>query len=58
MRFTDKVTVVTAAGSGFGEAIATQFAVEGAKVVAADIDESGVVSATRRRALGAGHRSR
>lgn len=48
MRFRDKVAVVTGAASGFGEAIATRFAAEGAKVVAADIDESGgmrVVSA-------------
>lgn len=37
-RFTDKVAIVTGAGSGFGEAIAKRFAQEGAAVVVADID--------------------
>ncbi len=41
MRFTDKIAVVTGAASGFGEAIATRFAAEGAKVVVADVDEAG-----------------
>lgn len=41
MRFKDQVAVVTGAASGFGAAIATRFAAEGAKVVAADIDEAG-----------------
>jgi len=38
MRIEDKVAVVTGAGSGFGEGIATRFAAEGARVVATDID--------------------
>jgi 3-oxoacyl-[acyl-carrier protein] reductase len=39
MRFQEKVVVVTGAGSGFGEAIATRFAREGARVVVADVHE-------------------
>ncbi|WP_373084654.1 glucose 1-dehydrogenase [Sneathiella sp.] len=38
MRIQGKVTVVTGAGSGFGEGIARRFAVEGGKVVVADIN--------------------
>jgi glucose 1-dehydrogenase len=42
MRFSDKVAVVTGAGNGIGLAIAHAFALEGAFVVIADInDESG-----------------
>jgi NAD(P)-dependent dehydrogenase (short-subunit alcohol dehydrogenase family) len=37
----DKVAIVTAAGSGIGEAAAIAFAREGAKVVVADIDPKG-----------------
>jgi len=37
-RFNSKVAVITGAGSGFGEAIAKKFAVEGSSVVVADID--------------------
>jgi 3-oxoacyl-[acyl-carrier protein] reductase len=50
MRLEDKVAVVTGAGSGFGEGIATRFAEEGARVVAADINADGaarVVDAIR-----------
>src|SRR5262245_61946282 len=37
-RFVGKSVVVTGAGSGFGEAMATRFAQEGASVIVADID--------------------
>ncbi|KAM3956788.1 3-oxoacyl-[acyl-carrier-protein] reductase FabG-like [Aphomia sociella] len=40
MRFTNKIVVVTGAGSGIGEATAVQFAGEGAGVVAVDRDPS------------------
>lgn len=39
MRLNNKVAVVTGAGSGFGEGIATTFAQQGAQVVVADINE-------------------
>ena len=41
MRFEQKNAVVTGAASGFGAAIATRLAAEGAKVVVADVDEEG-----------------
>lgn len=41
MRFKQKSAVVTGSASGFGEAIATSLAAEGANVVVADIDEAG-----------------
>ncbi|HVO26771.1 MAG TPA: SDR family oxidoreductase [Candidatus Margulisiibacteriota bacterium] len=41
MRFGQKSVIVTGAASGFGEAIATRFAAEGAKVLVADVDEAG-----------------
>ena len=41
MRFKQKNAVVTGSASGFGEAIATSLAAEGANVVVADIDEAG-----------------
>ena len=41
MRLADKVAVITGAGSGFGAGIATRFAQEGARIVAADINGDG-----------------
>jgi 3-oxoacyl-[acyl-carrier protein] reductase len=40
MRLNNKVAIVTGGASGFGEGIAKRFAVEGAKVVVADINDS------------------
>lgn len=37
MRLQDKITIVTGAGGGFGEAIAKRYAIEGAKVVVVDL---------------------
>lgn len=41
-RLTDKIAIVTGAGSGIGRASAHRFALEGASVVAADIDHEAV----------------
>ncbi|KAL4903368.1 hypothetical protein BDW74DRAFT_168913 [Aspergillus multicolor] len=40
-RLDNKVAIVTGGGSGFGAAIATRFAYEGAKVIVADINTAG-----------------
>jgi len=41
MRLSDKVIIVTGGGSGMGRTASTMFAAEGAKVVVADLGESG-----------------
>ena len=41
MRLTDRVVVITGAGSGIGAASALAMAREGARVLAVDIDEAG-----------------
>ena len=48
MRFTDKVAIVTGAGSGIGYTIAEQLAQEGATVVLNDVDEALAQSAVQR----------
>lgn len=54
MRLENKVAVVTGAGSGFGEGIATRFAAEGASVVAADINGDSVGGVVQRIRDGGG----
>ncbi len=54
MRLRDKIAIVTGIGAGIGEAIAIRFAVEGAKLVLADIQEvTGNQTLTKVKALGA-----
>lgn len=40
-RFTDKIVLITGAGSGIGRSTALAFASEGAKLIVADFDETG-----------------
>ncbi|HVB48781.1 MAG TPA: SDR family oxidoreductase [Burkholderiales bacterium] len=47
MRLQDQVSIVTGAGSGFGEGIARRFAAEGARVLVNDIDAAGGERVTR-----------
>ncbi|MFZ5642678.1 MAG: 3-oxoacyl-ACP reductase FabG [Bacillota bacterium] len=42
MRLKDKVAIITGSGKGIGEAIARRFAMEGAKIVICDLNESDV----------------
>ena len=43
-RLTGKTAIVTGAGSGIGRAIAQAFVDEGAQVIAADLNEVGLVA--------------
>ncbi|MGE4429685.1 MAG: SDR family NAD(P)-dependent oxidoreductase [Sphingobium sp.] len=43
-RFREKVAIVTGAASGIGEAVVRQLVLEGAQVVAADINEAGLTA--------------
>ena len=59
MRLADKVAIVTGAASGFGRTTAVRFAEEGARVVVADLDESGGAETVQLvAAAGAGGRAR
>lgn len=48
MRLQGKVAIITGAASGIGRASALLFAAEGARVVAADVDEAGGAATVRR----------
>lgn len=41
MRLTKKIAIVTGGGKGIGHAISCRFALEGASVVIADVDQDG-----------------
>jgi 3-hydroxybutyrate dehydrogenase len=47
MRLKDRVAVVTGAASGIGHEIARTFAVEGAKIVIADLNQQGADAAAK-----------
>jgi len=55
MRLQDKVCVVTGAARGIGAAIARRFAVEGARVLIADIDAPAAKATAQGIAAGGGH---
>ncbi|MGH7005296.1 MAG: glucose 1-dehydrogenase [Alphaproteobacteria bacterium] len=48
MRLKDKVAIVTGGAQGFGEGIADRFVAEGAKVVLADLNETGTKKVAQR----------
>jgi NAD(P)-dependent dehydrogenase (short-subunit alcohol dehydrogenase family) len=52
MRLEGKVAIITGSGSGMGRASAKRFAAEGAKVVVADINDSGNETAAEIKAAG------
>jgi NAD(P)-dependent dehydrogenase (short-subunit alcohol dehydrogenase family) len=52
MRLEGKIAIITGAGSGMGRAAAKRFAEEGAKVVVADINDSGSETAAEIKAAG------
>ncbi|WP_316762305.1 SDR family oxidoreductase [Pedobacter aquatilis] len=47
MRFNDKTIIVTGAGSGMGRACALRFVAEGARVIAVDVNDEGLLETVR-----------